>query len=53
VEGGALHADEFGGLRDVAAEAVDLGDEIVALEDFARVTQRHRHQMFRAAIGRE
>ena len=30
----ALHADELGGSRYVAAEAADLGDQIVALEGF-------------------
>src|SRR5271156_4099806 len=31
----ALHADEFGGAGDVAAESVDLGDQIFALEHLA------------------
>src|ERR1700689_11849 len=36
----ALHADEFGGARDIAAEAVDLGEQVFALEYFARFAQR-------------
>src|SRR3954468_23362460 len=42
----ALHADESRGAGDVAAEAVDLGDQIVALEDLARLAQGQRnHQV--------
>ena len=42
---GALHADEFGRARDVAAEAIDLGAKVLALEDLAGVAERHRHQV--------
>src|SRR6516165_11615086 len=38
----ALHADEFGRARNVAAEAVDLGEQIFALENLARVAQGKR-----------
>ena len=40
----ALHADEFGGARDVAAEAGDLRQQVFALEHLARVAQRQAHQ---------
>ena len=40
VQGRSLHADEFGGARDVAAEAVHLRGEVFALEDLARVAER-------------
>ena len=33
----ALHADEFGGARDVSGESADLGDQVVALEHFPRL----------------
>src|SRR5262249_32061765 len=35
----AFHADKFGRARDVAAEAVDLGEQIFALENLSRVAQ--------------
>src|SRR5262249_12553535 len=41
----AFHADKFGRTRDVAAEAVDLGEQIFALENLSRVAQGKRHQM--------
>ena len=52
VERRALHADEFGGARNIAAEAADLGAQIFALEGFAGIAQRHAHQMLAAgALG--
>jgi hypothetical protein len=48
----ALHADEFRGARDVAAETGNLRHQIFALEHFARVAQRQPHQVLAAiAIG--
>src|SRR5687768_14718333 len=44
VQGRALHADEARGLRDVAREAPDLDAQVLALEAFARLAQRHAHQ---------
>ena len=41
----ALHADEGRGARDVAAEARDLGQQIFALEDLARIAQRQLHDL--------
>ncbi len=38
----ALHADKGRGARDIAAEPVDLRQQIIALEDFARLAQRQR-----------
>ena len=46
----ALHADELGRARDVAAEAVDLRQQVLALEDLARLAQRQRHQVLGAAV---
>ena len=40
-----LHADEGRGARNVAAEARDLGQQILALEDLARVAQRQLHDL--------
>jgi hypothetical protein len=37
VQRGALHADELGRARDVAAESVDLSEQIFALENLPRV----------------
>src|SRR5690348_18243692 len=49
---GALHPDESSRPRDVAAKAVDLRDEIVALEDFARLAQWERdHKVSAASIA--
>ena len=48
----ALHADEFGGARDVAAEAVDLREQIFALEHFARLAQRQPHELLAAVAVR-
>src|SRR3546814_2701628 len=45
----ALHADETGGARDVAAEAHHLGLEVLALEHLAGLAQRQRHDL---QIGR-
>ena len=39
----ALHADEFGSARDVAAEPADLSHQIFALEDLAGFAQRQSH----------
>ena len=36
----AFHADERGGARDIAAEAIHLGHEILALEQLARAAKR-------------
>ena len=36
----ALHADEFGRARDIAAEAADLCHQIFAFEHLARIAQR-------------
>src|SRR5262245_23837102 len=40
-----LHADEFGGTRDVAAKPVDLRAQVFSLEQFARIAQRQTHQV--------
>ena len=50
MEGGAFHADEFGGARDVAAEAIDLGQEIFPLEDLACFAQSEAHKVFGPAV---
>src|SRR5665811_223563 len=42
----ALHADELGSARDVAAETADLRHQIFALKHFARIAQRQSHQVF-------
>src|SRR4051794_13424509 len=44
----ALHPDELGGARDVAAETVDLRCQILALKDLARAAEIHRHQVLAA-----
>ena len=49
----ALHADELRRARDVAAEAVDLRQQILALEDLARLAQRQAHQVLGAAVDRQ
>src|SRR5690606_661099 len=41
----ALHADELRRARNIAAEPVDLGDQIFLLETLARLTQRKRHDV--------
>src|SRR4030095_14545577 len=41
----ALHPNEGRGARDIAAEARHLGQQILALEDFARVAQRPLHDL--------
>ena len=43
----AFHADEFRCARDVAREAADLGDQIVALEHLPRLAQRQYVGAFR------
>src|SRR5437899_12406962 len=43
VQGRSFHADKSGGAGYVAAEAGHLGDQVFALEDFARVAQRQGH----------
>ena len=48
----ALHADEFRGARNIAAEAADLRDEIFALEHFARLAQRQAHELLAAVAVR-
>jgi hypothetical protein len=48
-----LHADELGRARDIAAETVDLRQQVLALEDLARLAQRQRHQVLRAAVHGE
>src|SRR5215470_6502257 len=48
VKGRPLHADEFGGARDVAAEPADLSKQVFTLEDLARITQRQAHQLLAA-----
>jgi hypothetical protein len=35
-----FHADELGGARNIAAEAINLGHEIFALEHLACLAQR-------------
>src|SRR6266851_2656592 len=52
MQGRAFHADEFGRARDVAREAADLGNQIVALEHFPRLTQRQPHDVFAIIAGR-
>src|SRR6185437_5149897 len=47
-----LHADKFGGAGDVAAEAIDLRQQIFALEHFARLAQREAHQVLAAIAVR-
>ena len=48
----ALHSDELRGAGDVAAEAVDLRDQIFALEHFARLAQWNAHQLLAADAAR-
>src|SRR5690606_7344850 len=48
----AFHTDEFGGARDIAAETVDLRDQIFLLEQFARLAQRQRHDVLVRLVGR-
>src|SRR3989304_4251877 len=48
----ALHADELGGTRDIAAEPADLRDEILPLERFSRLAQRKAHQPLTAVPAR-
>ena len=45
VEGRPLHTHEFGRSGDVPAKSVDLGEQILPLEDLPGVAQRQRHQM--------
>src|SRR2546421_385454 len=53
MQGGALHADEFGGARDIAPEAVDLGAQIFTLEHLARIAQRQAHQVLATVAIRQ
>src|SRR5712664_1211622 len=48
----ALHADEFCRARDVAGKAADLGDQVVALEHFPRLTERQAHDVLAIVAGR-
>ena len=48
----AFHADEFGRARDVAGEARDLRDQVLALENLARIAQRQAHQALATRAGR-
>src|ERR1700692_5085896 len=34
IVGGAFHAHEFSGARDIARKTADLGDQVIALEHF-------------------
>ncbi len=47
----ALHADEAGGARDVAAEAADLRHQVLALEHLPRFPQRQPHQVLAAVAA--
>src|SRR5579875_1631762 len=47
VQGGALHADEGGGAADVAAEAEDLGGQVLPLEHLAGIAERERDDPLR------
>src|SRR5688572_16934306 len=40
VQGRALHADELGSARDIAAEPADLGAQVFALEHLPGLAQR-------------
>src|SRR3990172_11786134 len=51
VQGRALHADEGGGARNIAAEARHLRVEIPALEHLARLAQRQRHDFSAVAVA--
>src|SRR5665811_109280 len=54
VERGTLHADEFGRSGDISAKAVDLREQIFALEDLLGIAQGQRHQMLSPCpIGRQ
>ncbi len=52
MESGTLHSDELRRPRDVAAEARDLGHQVFALEDLARVAQREPHQLLASGAVR-
>src|SRR5258708_18321048 len=47
-----LHADKFRGPRDIAGEAADLGDQVVALEHLPRLPERQTHDVLAIAAGR-
>src|SRR3546814_13125988 len=47
----ALHADETGGARDVAAEAHHLGLAVLALEHLPGLAQRQRHDLLPVLAG--
>ena len=42
MQGGALHAYEFSGARDIARKTADLGDQVIALEHFPRQSSVRR-----------
>src|SRR5258708_13234454 len=48
----ALHAHKFRSPRDIAGEAADLGDQVVALEHFPRLAERQTHDVLAIAAGR-
>src|ERR1700722_10418650 len=48
----ALHANELGGSRYVAAKPTDLSHEIVALEGFSRLAKREAQQFLAANAAR-
>src|SRR5690349_3034938 len=41
----ALHSDELGGPRNVAAKTTDLGNQIFALEYLSSLAQRQTHEL--------
>src|SRR4051812_5239127 len=47
-----LHADKFRCTRDIAGKTADLGNQIVALEHFPRLTERQSHDMLAIAARR-
>ena len=40
MQGRALHSDKLSRARDIAAKTVDLGEQILALKFFSRLTER-------------
>src|SRR6185312_8486321 len=52
VERRTLHADEFGGARNVAREPADLRDQVITLEHFPRLAQRQPHDVLAIVAGR-
>src|SRR4029077_8542109 len=52
MQGRALHPDELGSTRNVAAETTDLSDQIFALEYLTRLAQRQPHELLATiAVG--